>query len=187
MGGITHALGSVANVFAAAPNIIAGQKPPDPKSQVNSLDPRLTGMRDQQIKAATEYGNNIKGYEKQQQNTAADTSRQNLAGQLAGVNTNSNSRGLLYGGYNEGEQAKTSAMNQAALQQQYSNINTNAQNTLSGLQNQALGTGLVINQTQQNQNDLAYQAALQQQMQNNQMFGSLLGGIGSIGGRMAAG
>lgn len=181
---VGNGLKDVANVPG---NIIFGQTPPSPQSQVNSISPQLSAMQQQQAQAAVDFGNNLPAYEKQQQNSAADASRQSLAQSLAGTTANSNARGMLYGSYNAGAQAQDVAKNQADLATTNANINTNAQNELSGMQSQALGTGLAMNQSQQQENDAAYQMALAQQLSNNQLFGSLLKGGGSAAGLLAAG
>lgn len=188
MGGVASAVGSgIQSVVNAPGNLLFGQTPPSPQSQVNSVSPALQQMQQQQETNAVNFGNNLPAYEQQQQNSAADASRQSLAQQLAGNTQNSNSRGMLYGSYNAGKQAQTTAENQAGLQQTDANVNTNAQNQLSEMQSQALGTGLAVNQSQQQENAAAYQMALQQQMSNNQLFGALLKGGGAGAGLLAAG
>lgn len=179
MGGVANAVGSV---VSAPGRLIFGQTPPSAQSQVNSVNPQLSQMQQQQAQAAVDFGNNLPAYEQSQHNAAADNSRQQLSQQLAGVTKDSNSRGMLYGSYNQGKQAQATAQNQANLAETDDNINTNAQNTLSQMQNQALGTGVTLNQTQQGENNAAYQAALQQQLSNNQLFGSLMKGGGAGAG-----
>ena len=156
-------------------------------SQIPAINPQLQQMEQQQINAATQFGNNLPAYVKQQQNAATDTSRQNLAQTLAGTTQNSNARGLLYGGYNQGQQANATVQNQAQLGVTNENINTNAQNTLSQMQSAALGQGVALQGQQQTLNQQAYQQALAQMQAQNQGVGSLLGGIGSIGGLLAKG
>lgn len=157
--------------------------PSNPQSMVNSVDPRLKQMRDEQIQQATDYKKNMPGYQQQQQRSATDTSRQQLAQDLAGVSKGSNARGMLYGSYNQGKQAQATAQNAADLQRTKAGINTGTEQTLSQLQNQALGTGMNVNATQQAQNALAYQIALQRQQASANAQGGLLGGVGSIMGR----
>jgi len=178
-------LGNAVTAPLGVLGLASGQKPPNPQSMTNSVDPRLTQMRDQQTQQAEDYGKNLSTTEASQQQGAADTSRQALAQQLAGVTKGSNSRGMLYGSYNQGQQAQTTAKNAADLQQTKANINTNAQNTLSQLQDQALGTGIAINQSNQAEQNSAYQMALAEQMSNNQAFGGLISGLGSFGGLLA--
>lgn len=155
-------------------------------SSADQIDPRLRKMQDQQTQNAIDFGNNLPAYEEQQQRLAADSSRQQLAQQLAGVKANSNSRGMLYGSYNQGRQAQTTAQNAAALQTAKANINTQAQNTLNQMQGQALGEGVAVQQSQQYANQTAYQQALAQQLANNQLFGTLLGGAGMGAGLLLA-
>lgn len=177
---------AVGSVFpSSVGSAIFGQTPPSPQSQTNSISPQLQQMQQQQVQNAQNYQQNMPAYEQQQQTAARDQSRQALAQQLAGTTANSNSRGMLYGSYNQGQQAQQTAQNQANLQNTYAGINTNAQNQLSQLQGQALGTGLAVNQSQQSENQAAYNMALQQQMSNNQLFGSLLGAGGSGAGLLA--
>lgn len=180
--GVPLALGKTAS------NAAFGSGPPQSvNSMTNPVDPQLQQMQQQQTQNAVNFGNNLPAYEKQQQNTATDTSRQQLATQLAGTTQNSNARGLLYGGYNQDQQAQDVAKNQANLAQTNTNINTNAQNQLSGMQSQALGTGMALNASEQQQQEAAYQAALQQQLAQNQAFGSFLGGAGAGAGLLALG
>ena len=186
--GLLSSIGSGLGAIASAPgNLLFGQTPPSPQSQVNSVSPQLSQMEQQQTQNAENFGANLPAYEQQQQNTAADASRQQLASQLAGTTANSNARGMLYGTYNQGQEANDTAQNQANLAQTDVNINNNAQNQLSQLQSQALGTGLAVNQDQQQQQAAAYQIALEQQQSNNALFGNLMKGAGAGAGLLAAG
>ena len=165
---------------------IIGNRPQDPSQLENPLDPQLQQMQQQQEQQALDYKANMPGYENQQQNAATDNSRQALVSQLAGTTANSNARGMLYGSYNQGQQAQATAQNQANLNTTKANINTNAQNTLSGLQGQAVGSGLVMQQSQNAQALAAYQAALQQQQSTNGEFGAITGGVGKVAGLLAS-
>lgn len=162
--------------------LIVGNTPQDPSSLEAPLGASLQQMQAQQSQNALDYQKNLPALEGQQQSAATDASRQQLAGQLAGVTRNSNSRGLLYGGYNQGQQADATAQNQANLQTTKANINSTDQNNLSNLQNQAVSGGLAMQQAQNAQALAAYQAALQQQQAVNGEFGSLM----SAGGKFAA-
>jgi len=188
MGGVASGIGTVLGHSPGLGPLFGGGNPPAPPSQmVNSVDPRLQQTRDDQIKWAQYYGANLPYYEKQQQNINTDNSRQALSQQLAGVTQNSNARGMLYGSYNQGEQAQAAAQNQAALQAENAIVNQNAQDKLSQLQAQAMGTGIAVNQSQQDINNQAYQIALARQQQAAQAMGSLVSGGGMLGGMAAAG
>ena len=166
-------------------NVLGGQQSSS-QSLVNPINPQLSQMQQNQVNAATNYANNLPSYEQQQQNAAADASRQQLAQGLAANTTNSNARGMLYGSYNQGQQAQTTAQNQANLQTTDANINTGDIATLQGLQSQALGSGIAMVNSQNQQETAAYQAALQQQLATNQAFGSFAQGAGSGAGLMMA-
>lgn len=181
--GFFSSIGSGLQAVVSAPgNLLFGQTPPSPQSQTNSISPQLQQMQQQQAQTANNFQQNLPAYEQQQYNTAGDQSRQALSQQLANDTTSANSRGLLYGGYNQGQQAQDTAQSAANLNNTYANINTNAQNQLSQLQSAALGTGVAMNQSAQSEQQAAYQAALQQQLSNNQLFGSLTKGLGAGAG-----
>lgn len=174
------------NAFNSVNGFIWGNQPQDPSQYENPLNPQLQQMQQQQAQQAASYQANMPAYENQQQNAATDSSRQGLAQQLAGTTANSNARGMLYGSYNQGQQASATAQNQAQLQTTKANINTNVQNTSNSLNNQALGSGLALQQSQNAQALAAYQAALQQQEATNGEFGAITGGVGKVGGLLAA-
>lgn len=165
---------------------IIGNQPQDPSQLENPLDPQLQQMQQQQEQQALDYQANMPAYENQQQNAATDSSRQALAQQLAGTTANSNARGMLYGSYNQGQQANATAANQANLNTTKANINTNVQNTSNALNNQALGSGLALQQSQNAQALAAYQAGLQQQQSTNGEFGAITGGVGKVAGLLAS-
>ena len=165
---------------------IIGNQPQDPSQLENPLNPQLQQMQQQQEQNASNYQANMPAYINQQQNAATDNSRQALASQLAGTTANSNARGMLYGSYNQGQQAQATAQNQAQLQNTNANINTDVQNTSNTLNNQAIQSGLAMQQSQNQQALAAYQAALQQQQSTNGEFGAITGGAGKAVGLLAA-
>lgn len=185
VGDAVNAVGSGLGAAAGAVGNVLGGQQPNTQSLVNPVNPQLAQMQQNQVNAANNYAQNLPSYEKQQQNAAADASRQQLAQGLAANTTNSNARGMLYGSYNQGQQAQTTAQNQANLQTTNANINTGDIATMQGLQAQALGNGVAINNSQNEQEMAAYQAALQQQLATNQAFGSFLGGAGAGAGLIA--
>ena len=189
--GISGAAGAIGNGVSSAVGgvgqLIFGQTPPTPQSQTNSISPQLQAMQQQQAQAAQNYATNLPSYENQQQNTATDSSRQQLAQTLAGTTAGTNANGLLYGSYNQGQQAQATAQNAANLQTTKANINTADQNTLASMQAAALGTGMAVNQSQQAENQTAYQTALAQQQNNTGLFNDLLQGAGKVTGLIAGG
>jgi hypothetical protein len=211
MGGALNAVksvGAVANPFVAAQGAIGGAVGPgnalsfaanpfiagqgallnsagggDSQTPVaNTIDPNLVAMQKSQAKSANDYSANMGNLRADQGNAAEDSSRNKLAKSLAQTNASSNSRGLLYGGYNQGQRANTIAGNQSELNATKANINTDTQNNLNTLQNQAIQSGLGLQnaQNQLNQNNFNYQMNRQKQQQEAE--GGLLSGVAKIGG-----
>lgn len=162
-------------------------QPGVPGQPVNPVDPRIQQIRDQQLNDANDYANNLDATRNSEYGVAEDSSRRQLAKDLAGDRTNANSRGMLYGSYEQGQEANSTGRNASALASAKTNINTDTQNTLNSLQNQALGSGMASNQADQDFYNQAYQRQLTNSQQKSNAFGNLASGGGSGLGLLGSG
>jgi hypothetical protein len=166
---------------------------------------KLGQLRDQAKKSASDFSSNLPSYLQNQVSSASDSSRLNLANDLYNVKANSNARGLLYSGVNEGNQSKAKANRSSELAGQIQDINTKANAQSDALNKNASDAELsymsadtankrfaASTAAQKAAFDLqrqqtAYQQALQQVQNQHQFFGDLFGGAASIGGLAVAG
>lgn len=131
-------------------------------------------------------------YQQQMIGAASDASRQNLANDLQTVKQNSSQRGLLYSGVNAGNQAAAKGYESGQLANKIQGINatTNAQEdqykqlqVSEGLTKANQDTSLAAFQAQEQQT--AYEQALQQQQSNNNFWNSIFGTAGKSIGTVA--
>ncbi len=148
------------------------------------VDPRLGQIADAQAQQAQQFRSNIPQMSEAQGTAAADDTRRQLAGTVAGVRQNANSRGLLYSGLRQAGEANAGAQAASGLAQKQAGINNNLQGQATTLENQALQSGMGVRQLQQDQYNNAYQRALNAQQQKSQGQSSLLGGVGGIVGAL---
>lgn len=164
-----------AAVGSVLPGMVKGIGQSTQQQSAPEIDPDLKRIRDAQIKRAKDYRNNIEGVKEQQYQQAAEGSRQDLAGKLAGIKSNMNQRGLLYSGLNQQAQIGAGAEGAAELSAKRAQINDAAENQAQGLENQALGTGFAVQGAQQQLNDTAFQSNLARSKLRQDMANGLVG------------
>lgn len=145
------------------------------------VDPGVAAMQQQQQQQAQQFRANLPQNEQMMFQNAAQNANRQLGQNLNNINQNSNSRGLMYGGINQGLQAKERANTQVQLAQTRENINDQMNNAANQMDAAAIGTGMAIQQSQQSIQDQIYNQALMNMMNQNQSFGSVLGAGAMIG------
>lgn len=155
-------------------------KPKD--MQTPDIDPRMAKLQKMQEKEAKDFHKQLPGLEREQQNQAEQTSRRDLAGQLSGIKSNANSRGLLYSGLRAG--AESSAAGQAASQlaAQKAAINSRLEGTAKALDQAALGGQMGYQGLMSQQQDIQQANELAQKQARSSALGGLFSAGGSIGG-----
>jgi hypothetical protein len=143
---------------------------------------------------AQQFRSDLPSYLERQTNAATDSSKQALASDIANVKSNSNARGLLYSGVNEGNQAMARGAESAKLAKNIQNINDTANQQADikdQLATQAQGVSnqqdLQALQMRAQNSETAYEQALKQQQSQQGFFGQLFGGIaGAVGSLLGA-
>jgi hypothetical protein len=145
---------------------------PPPAPGVN---PALTNLQTQQQTNATNFRNNIPQMEQSMGEQLKASANQTMGQQLGGLGSYNSSRGMGYGGVNQGQQQRVRSAAQSGVAQGQSNINAGLQNAANTLDAEAVNTGLGIQQTQQSIQNNIYSQAMTQMNANNSMVGGFLG------------
>lgn len=143
----------------------------------------LQDLATQQASQARAFRSNLPGYQSQAQAGFEDQARANVAGGTQDVTRSSNQRGLLYSGLRQGGQAAVGAQAANQLANQTAGFNQYANQVANQMDAQAIGTGLMAQQQQQQANDFNYNQALNLYNQRSQALGGLGGVLGQVGGR----
>jgi len=137
-----------------------------------------------QVKAAqTEQQRQQSLLDQQKQGMIADyesTARQSLADKMAGTTRDAASRGMLYSGLYQGQQAQNQAGAAGASADYRQKVNAAQQGQMADLQQQAVNFGLQEQQTAQDRYNSEYRRALakrQQEQQTAQQLGGAAGGL----------
>lgn len=192
VGGAVPTIGNVirqANPFDPMSQLLGDKLDPnganadDPaKLMPPPIDPRLGALRDQQLNQAKDFRAGLPQYQENQFNAAADASRRQLAGDISGVRKSANQRGMLYSGLRQGAEAAAGGNAAAALAKRRVAINQESGERADALDNQALQSGMAVQQLEQKRLDTAYERALDRQKQKQAGLGSIAGGFGGIMG-----
>lgn len=143
------------------------------------------GLQDQ----ANKFRANLPNYTGDQINNAQNVSKRNLNTDQQQVKNDASARGLLYSGVKAGNDASAAGYESGQLGSQIQSINKNANEQANAQDNLAAQASagadaatIGVQQNTINQNETAYQQALQQQQTQNNFWTSLMGGIGAITG-----
>lgn len=148
-------------------------------------------LQNQLTNQAKDYRTNMKGEQEKQFSQVADTGRQQLAQQMAGIRAGANKRGLLYGGQRAGAEASAQAQTASNLGAQRAQINQGTEQIATTMEQQAAQAGLQSAQQRQEQLNDSYNKALKKQQEQSAASGALGsalgGGFGSFMGSKAKG
>jgi hypothetical protein len=133
----------------------------------------------------------IPGYQQQAYTAVEGDERRRLAEEMTGINRSMNRRGLLYSGMNEGAQRKAQSQSAGMLGQARQDINKSFQDQAEQMRDNAIGTGMGIQQNLQAASDMAYRQAVASMMQRRGAIGAIGGAVGTgvgmyLGGPMGA-
>ncbi len=151
-----------------------------------SLDPRLKDLQAQTVAQAESFQNNLPGYQQNLYNQAENSGRLGLAQKMAGIKASANSRGLLYSGLKQGQEATAGGENAANLARQRAGINEQSQAISNRMNQSAIQSGLEMQGAQQQMADQNYQTQLGQAQQKQQAAKGLISGFGRMLGGSAA-
>jgi hypothetical protein len=129
----------------------------------------------------------IPGYQQQAYTAAEGDERRRLAEEMTGINRSMNRRGLLYSGMNEGAQRKAQSQSAGMLGQARQDINKSFQDQAEQMRDNAIGTGMGIQQNLQAAADLAYRQAVASMMQRRGTMSAIGGAVGTGLGMYMAG
>lgn len=158
-------------------------------AQAPQVNENYQKILDEQKKTASDFRQNIPKYSTTLGNQYEAQARKNLAQSLKNTDRDFNKRGLLYSGMrlgNEAEQQGEAASNVAQGKQQINKglldqanqLDAGVLNTAAGIAGQGTQQGLY-----QGQMDIMnLKNQIQQEQMQSQAMGSLLGGIGTLGG-----
>jgi len=148
-----------------------------------TVDPNFQGLVDQQNANSAAFTANAPNLQQQQGVQASEDTRQGLANRMANIKSSSSKRGLLYSGLKQSQEAGSQQQAGSQLAGQQANINNAVQNQQQGLQQQAIQSGMAMQQAQQAANEANYQNAVQQRQERLNAVSGLMGGIGGIIGK----
>lgn len=163
-----------------------GMMEPGASPDAPGVNPNLAKVQQAQVGAYNQFTQNMPQMQNQMGNQARAGFNQQAGTQIQRNRATNSSRGLLYGGINQGQEAGIRGQAAVKSANAQGTINAGLLNSQSQLQGNAVNTGLAINQNQQQiQNDI-YQQALAQMQASAGMFGSAMGSVGKVGGLLAA-
>lgn len=174
VGGILPALGD--NLYGSGPDA-----PPVPGTP-GALDQ----LKQAQINTAKDFRQNLPGMEGQLGNQLASSSNQQLGQDTSSLKQMNSRRGLLYGGVNAGGENKLRASAQGGLSAAKSQLHAGLESQANQLDSEAIQTGVAIQQSQQQMQNLIYQQALARMQSENAMMGSLFQAGGMAAGMALA-
>lgn len=149
------------------------------------IDPRLAEIQREQIKQADEFKKNLPGMKDQAFGQAASAEKRRLAQELTATNQGYSNRGLLYSGMNSGAQAKARAESGTNLASSKAEINSMYDDEANRMRQQAVSTGLGIQQSKQATQDSIYKQALENMAQRRGNLAAIGGAAGGmVGGAM---
>lgn len=165
-------LPDVANI----PRTIAGElSSPTEMPESPSAPQSLVDLQKQQLDYANKFREQMPQMQNQMARQLSQQAEMQQKGQIAEIKNRNNARGLTYSGINQGQQLGARAANQGLLAQAISGANANLENASNTLNNQALQTGVGIQQTQQSIQNQIYEQQMAQLAADNSITGSVLG------------
>lgn len=193
--GLLKKIGKVAAVAASPATAalfgglaLAKGKEHDPQglNQANDYASQSAALQNRLGEQAQDYRSKLPEYKSNAFNAAQDSGRQDLAQQMAGIDSASNRRGLLYSGLNQGAKQGAASKYASDMSQKQYDIGQEQEGIATGMENDAIGAGFQNLAIQRGGADTAYQAALAQRQSQNAMYGNLFGALGSVGGAALA-
>lgn len=156
-----------------------------PTPGIPEVDPRLKGMASKQLQLADQFKQGLPGLRERQFNVGADKLRMGLAGKMADIRRGASSRGLLYSGIPQGQQAQARTQLGTQFGQLRGDIQQRTQKQLQDMQDRAFKSNIEIQRLEQERAKALYNQALAKaQARTAAMMGLGRGGGGLLGGLM---
>ena len=145
----------------------------------------ISDIRQQQTQKAKEMRQNMGGLQKENQMQVQNQGREELARQMSGVRQNFGTRGLLYSGLRRGAESQAAGNVAAQGAGQIAQNNQLLTGQLEQAEGNAIQTGLQEQALKQQEADRAYETALANRANRNNVLGSLVGAGSSVAGNYA--
>ena len=181
------------SIFASQEDV-ARYASEDAEQKLKDQQAKTQANADRLSSQAQDFRKDLPNYINRQTTALGDSSRMNLAKDIQKVKQNSNARGLLYSGVNEGNIAEAKGYESDALAKDVQGVNMQANSQAdfrdqlaANAQTGAEGQDVALSQFQATQTQTAYEQALQKQASQNAFWGGLFGTVGQIGGLIASG
>lgn len=146
----------------------------------------LRPVADKQYEEAQKFRANLPSYIKEQQNMARDEEMQGLQGNIEDVRQDAQKRGLLYSGLRERGEAGAAGAASKKIAQRFNEADVAAREKANKLESLSADSLASLQQLEQAQNDLAFQAAMARFQDKIGAFSSLSKGVGSAAGTAVA-
>jgi len=147
----------------------------------------LGAYQTKQAEQAKNFRAKMPSMQQEQEVGIKQNTRSELARELAGIRGNMSSRGLLYSGLRRGAEADQSAQAASQAAAQRANVNQTLLGQAEGLDQNAIQSGLALQQSRQAQADAEYEARNKGFQARQGMFKELGGAIGITGGAALGG
>lgn len=148
---------------------------PGDAPEAPGIDPSLSEQQKKQLEYAKQFRGNLGAMKAEMGDRyRGQVNRQTEAG-VRGQEKMANKRGLLYSGINEGNKAAERSSGAAKTASGIAGINQSLEGAANTLDQQAIQTGLGIQQAQQDIQNSIYSQAMAQLASQNQMTGAALG------------
>lgn len=147
----------------------------------------LEEYQKRQSQTAKDFRTQMPSVAQEQENRLKEQSRRSLASDLAGTRGAFSQRGLLYSGLRRGAEADITSNNAAQAAAQRANINQTLEGQAQALEQNAIGSGLRLQEQRQQMADADYQAKLQALQQRQSAISGLGGAFGGLAGMAIGG
>jgi len=136
------------------------------------VDPNLANLQSAQVQYAKDFRGQLPELQSKMSSQLTQDVGRNLQQDLRGSRSTASARGLLYGGVQQGKEARQRAAAQKGLMSGISNINMGLQDAANYMDASAIQSGVNMQAQQQALQNLIYQNAMARQAGQNQIIGS---------------
>jgi hypothetical protein len=155
----------------ALEGIFGGEEAPESPG----IDPNLNTIKQQQLKQAKDFRRNLSGMERSMGESLKSQANRGMQQSIDQARQNQSSRGMLYSGQAAGQESGIRAKAQAGLGQGLADLHSGLLTQANNLDAQAIETGLGIQRSQQQLQDMIYANALTKMNADNAMTGNMIG------------
>ncbi len=136
---------------------------------------------------AKQFRNNLPGLENQMGHNLADSANTSMQGSLDQNAQSNSSRGLLYGGINQGQQQGIRAQTAKSVAQGQSDLNTGLEGAANSMDSSAIQSGFNYQAQQQAMQNQLYKQAMASMASGGAVVGNVLGAVGAVVGGIYGG